>query len=491
MGFGITAESDWLRLLMGIAIRKGIGEIYSTSLALAAGKSISFELTITPVVKDGYWGFINSVRDRWHVNGLTMHRPVFWGYKRAKIDGDQEKVLKASLGHLGPIVVCITPWQRLQPDAAEIKTSRYPKLISGAQPALGKCPDFDVGTFLTFKHREKYWESMEKEVNYLKKAIPDIKIIQAMHPAMEAVYKPLKEKWPIAKDVIRKADRSDFESPVFSKAWLGDMIAKDWGVLYYAPKANSPQLENILVSIKRVVDEIGMDGIYVDEFSFVFPNRNGYSRYDYSRWDGYSVDLDDKGQVSHLKSDNGFITAPAQYQIVNEINKRKKFFLGNTPSASRGLSSMPNFRFVEGGNGTYLFPSIHLSPCPLVYGNLSNNANLKAVMEDARECLKFGTIYSPKDINLLLPDDKNFVSKLYPLTVREIGPGWVIGDERIATIISGSYQLRQARGKINLYRYDDSGKLINNKPVTQFITGKLLQIDVPKNGLVIAESIGE
>jgi len=487
-GFGITAESDWLRLLMSLAINKGIGEIYSTSLALESGKSITFEMTITPVVKDGYWGFINSVRNRWQVNGVTMPRPVFWGYKKAKIDGNQEQVIKASLSHLGPIILCIPPWQRLQPDATEVKAGKYPKLIPGAQPAPGKCPDFDVATFLSYKHREKYGESLKKEVDSLRKAIPNIKIIQMMHPAMEVVYKPLKEKWPIAKDLIRQADEKAFESTFYSKTWLGDMIAKDWGVLYYAPKVGSPQFTHIFSSINWSLDEIGLDGIYADEFSFAGPYRN-YSRYDYTQWDGHSADIDDTGKVIHFKSDNGFTTIPAQAQIVNEIRKRNKFFLGNTASASRVLNNIPHFRFVEGSNGTYLLPSIHLSACPLVYGNMSDNASLKEIMEDVRECLRFGTVYSPKDINLLLPDENNFVSKLYPITVREIGPGWVLGNERIATIVSGKYVFPKAKGRINLYYYNEAGLLAEYKPAVPISTSKPFQVDVLKNGVTIVELV--
>jgi hypothetical protein len=487
-GFGITAESDWLRLLMSFAIHKGIGEIYSTSLALEAGKTIAFEMTITPVGKDGYWGFINSVRNRWHINGITMPRPVFWGYKKANIDGNQEQVVKASLGHLGPIILCTSPWQRLQPDASEVKVGRYPKLIPGAQPAPGKCPDFDVATFLSYKHREKYGESLKKEVDSLKKAIPNIKIIQMMHPAMEVVYKPLKEKWPIAKDLIRQADGTAFESTFYSKTWLGEMIEKDWGVLYYSPQIGSPQFKHILSSINWSLDEIGLDGIYADEFSFAGPFRN-YSRYDYTQWDGHSADIDDTGKVIHLKSDNGFSTIPVQAQIVNEIRKRNKFFLGNSASASRVLDNIPHFRFVEGSNGTYLLPSIHLSACPLVYGNMSDNSNLKEIMEDVRECLKYGTVYSPKDINLLLPDENNFVSKLYPITVREIGPGWVLGNERIATIVSGKYLFPKAKGKINFYYYNENGQLEDFKTIRPDSVGKPFDVYVLKNGITIAELV--
>ena len=489
-GLGITAETDWLRLLMGLRVRKGIGEIYSHTLALGAGKSIHFDLTITPVEKDGYWEFINSVRNRWMVNGITMPRPVFWNYKKAKIDGNQEEVIKSSLGHLGPIIVCIPPWQRFASDLHEVKAKTYPKLPADKPRAPGNCPDFDVSAYLKFNHREKYWAAFKKEVSLLRKTIPNIKIIQMTHPAMAVVYKPLKERWPMAGDMILLPDGNAFESSVYSKAWLGDVTKQDWGVLYYVPKVGSPQFENVLSSIKRGLDDIGLDGIYVDEFSFVGLHR-GYSRYDYRQWDGYSVDIDGRDQINHFKSDNAFVTIPSQIQIINEVKQRNKFFLGNTPPSSRELNRINHFRFAEGGNGTHLFPSMHLSICPLILGNLSDNSSLKVIMEDVRECLKFGTIYSPHDINLLLPGDKNFVCKLYPITVREIGPGWVIGDERIATIISGTYKWLHVKGKINLYYYDDQGKLSIVKSAIPVSDKKTLQIDVLKNGLTIAEMTRE
>lgn len=486
VGLGVTAESDWLRLLMGLAVRKGVGEIYSNSLGLGPGKSIKFELTVTPVVKNGYWGFINSVRNRWQVNGVTVKRPIFWTYKKARIAGSQEDIIKASLGHLGPITLCITPWQRLQPDASEIRAGAYPRLPAGRSVVPGGSPDLDIASFLTFKHREKYWGALRREVELIRKAIPDVKVIEMMHPAMEVVYKPLKERWPIASDRITGQDGTVFESSVFSKAWLGDMTTKDWGVLYYAPKVGSPQLENILLSMRRGLDEIGLDGMYVDEFSFAGINR-GYDRYDYNRPDSYSVDLDEKGRVLRSKSDNAFVTEPAQVQIVNEIRKRNKIFLGNTPPASRALNNMPVFRFAEGGNGPHLMPSMHLSASPLILGNMSDNSSLKEIIADVRECLRLGLIYSPKDINLLLPDDKNFVSKFYPITVREIGQGWVIGDERIATVISGSYNLPNRKSNIYLYRYDETGRLIERKTATPAIIGRLFRVDVPERGMVIAE----
>ncbi len=133
-GFGVTAESDWLRLLMGLRVRGGVGEILSETLALAPGKSVDFRLSIEPVTDGGgYWSFINGLRDRWGVNGITNERPMFWGYARAENDDPDERVAE-SLAHLGPITVVLGPWQRLEPDAKTVRAGRAPKLRK-ARPA--------------------------------------------------------------------------------------------------------------------------------------------------------------------------------------------------------------------------------------------------------------------------------------------------------------------------------------------------------------------
>jgi len=490
-GFGVAAESDWLRLLLGMKARQGVGEIYTRNLALAAGKSVEFELTLTPVTGGGgYWTFINELRRRWEIPPLTMQWPIFWGYAKAPNTRDPVEAKAKALKGLGPICLCIGPWQRLAPDAYVVRENRYPRLPEGAPRAPGKSPDLDVDAFLTFAHREQYWDSLKQEVDQIRAAAPEAKIIQMLHPAMEVVYKPLQDRWPIAADAIRVPSGEAMESAHYSKAWVGDMVERDWGVLYYVPRPGSAQLEANLAGMRRAMDELGLDGIYSDEFSFAFWSR-GYSRYDYSRWDGYSADLGAEGKVSQLMADNGFITEPAQLQMLNEIASRGKFFLGNGGPALRSHTRFPHHRFVEGGNGSHTYASNHLAPVPLVLGNMGDTGTMQGVFESVRKCLQFGCVYSPMAVNLQLKGRDNFVCKLYPITVTELGPGWVVGRERIATIESRIFSWPHGGGKVKLYRYEASGNLMPETPIVSVTAGQTLKIQVPDKGLVVAESVGD
>lgn len=104
-GAGITAESDWLRLLMATRTRGGVAELYSDTLALAPGCCVDFALSIAPVRDGGYWGFINGVRSRWGLNGLPLRSPVFFYHARANDAADARERAQRSLGHLGPVMV--------------------------------------------------------------------------------------------------------------------------------------------------------------------------------------------------------------------------------------------------------------------------------------------------------------------------------------------------------------------------------------------------
>jgi len=484
-GFGLVAESDWLRLLMELRAPAGVGEVFTTSLALAAGSSIDFELTIAPVEEGGYWRFINGVRERWGLNGIRQERPVFWGY--AKAAGlDAADAARRALGNLGPITVVLGPWQRLQVDADVLRPGGYPKLPADAPRAPGACPDLDVDAFTTFAHREPAFEALKAEVVAIREAVPDIRLMQMLHPSMEAVYRPLQGRWPFASEAIQTAAGGTFEDAFYSKAWLADWVQKDWGVLYYVPRPGSAYLHYLLAGMDRALDELQLDGLYSDEFSWAYGTR-GYSRYDYSRWDGYSADLDPEGKVLRLKSDNAHVTESCQLQMIDHVLRRGRYFLTNGGCALRSVCQQPHARFIEGGGGSGSMGYAHLSPVPLILGNMGDETTRAGVLASVRECLRHGCLYSPTAVNLLLEGPDNFVCKLYPMTIDELGPGYIIGRERVVAMASRSFAWPAEWPRVRQYRYDAAGTLVA-PPAEAERTGDTLEVQVPDGGLVIVEA---
>ncbi len=487
MGVGITAESDWLRLLMEIRCRRGIGQIFTRTLALAPGTSIDFDLTLAPTAQGGYWNFINAQRERWGVNGRTMARPFFFSYAAAPGISDPVERARRSLGNLGPLTVAAGGWLGLESDAHAVAAGAFGEASLAPQsPEAAR----EVDRFLSFDHRKTAQEQFKSEVAAIHAACPEVKVVQKMHPAMEAVYRPLLERWPIAGEAILTAGGKPFEDTGYSRAWLRNYADHNWGVYYFVPRPGSIYLRELLRREAISMDD-GGDGIYCDEFAWA-SNGRAYSRYDYSRWDGVSADLDAQGKVLRLKSDNGQVTESAQIQIANAALSRGKFFLGNGGPALRSTTSLPGHYFMEGGNGLSWFPRTHLTAAPLVFGNFGDSKSLAGIIAAVRQCLSVGTLYSPgAGIHLLLKGPDNFVSKLYPMTVMEIGPGWIRGKERLATIVSGHYQWPTPGARMRVYSYDAQGNRIENANSILLLTGSDLALQVPKNGLVIAEVVSQ
>ena len=129
----------------------------------------------------------------------------------------------------------------------------------------------------------------------------------------------------------------------------------------------------------------------------------------------------------------------------------------------------------------------HLCTVPLVLGNLGDRRSTKGVFESVKLCLSNGCIYSPSAVNLLLDGPDNFVCKLYPITVREIGPGWVKGEERLATTVNAKYDWPGRAGRVRIYRYESDGSLASRNETVSMRADDALDVDVPKDGLVIGE----
>lgn len=500
-GLGITLESDWLRLLSRLRHSGGVGEIFSRDLALKPGASIDFTLTITPVAKGGYWQFINSVRQRWGVNGGTAERPLFWlvAWQKGK---DIQDTIQKSLGHLGPVY--FVNWGRLDKKQAKyywvsqayddntVILDQYPRLPETAPRTKGKMPDLDVKQFLTFKHRERYWNWNKDFNRIVHDNFPQIKVLMGIHPAIRPVYKPEWKRWPWANEALIWHNGEIFNDGYYSRAYLGDKVNEDWISGYFIPRKDTPYFNSYINSIKRVLDWCKSDGLYNDEFSW--NGGRAYSRYDYRNWDGYSVTLDDNGKIIHFKTDNGMTTEYAQVQVVSEVHKRNKYFLGNGIAGVRSVNNLKAIRFCEAGNGVSTWGRAHLSTVPLLYANFGD-ARVKMTSEnlfkDVKSAVESGCSYSPTWSNLALKGPDNFVCKLYPLTIMSIWPGTLIGKERLITTRSGSFKWHDKDFKVKLYVYDDKGELKNRSDLPQMAVkaGNEIKLEVPKNGMIIAEVI--
>ena len=66
-----------------------------------------------------------------------------------------------------------------------------------------------------------------------------------------------------------------------------------WINLMPQPEMGNARYKQMLEQIDYVINEVGFDGIYIDQFNPTL--RDGVS---YDRWDGYSITMDKTGKIT-------------------------------------------------------------------------------------------------------------------------------------------------------------------------------------------------
>lgn len=467
-GCAFIPEDDNSELVLDAVNNAGVMEIFSKVLALAPGKSFTLHYSINAVPKGGYWSMINDLRRRRGIGRCGVERPLFWGAEIPNEKGlNTAQRIKKYLGTLGPITIAFSPWLNLL-DRDAIRAPRKPGVS-------------------VFEHQEQIRlvnrKKLADKVRLYRKLLPNVKIMLIFHAAQGITYMPEFHKNPLRVSAILNADGTPYRHAGYDAVTL-PKNSKDWSMVYYLPLPGTPLYTRIMQDVDYFLAR-GVDGFYCDEYSFRTP-RN-YRRYDYSAWDGFSADLDENGRVKALKSDNCLTTIPFKSALEQRTTASGKMLFGNGGECGRLVPSSSMHGFVEGTSSIYM-PKAHLLHVPLILGNFGTQNTLPGVFKAVREALQQGCVYSPHNrTNWVLRGADNFVCKLYPITVTEIGPGFVAAKERFITRRSGTFNWTEAAGKkAELFVYNVQGIRIDKGKTAVVSQGKIT-LEVPKDGLVIAE----
>jgi len=205
---------------------------------------------------------------------------------------------------------------------------------------------------------------------------------------------------------------------------------------------------------------------------------------------------------------------------------------GNAAGDSSAIRHRPIVRFWEGCEESS-YTSTHLSTAPMSLGwydgytkevlednipkssdfwrtwdNCTGLACDKNVFEDIKETLSFGLLYfsyyNPsfsdwslqRHQTLTLP---SLLTHMFPITVRDIRPGTISGDERIITLHSGSYRFTEDHGSSmsdaasqnttgRLFCYTGGGAAVAAKSVLAASDGTFA-VAVPADGACVLELI--
>ncbi|MFH1009417.1 MAG: hypothetical protein V1800_18225, partial [Candidatus Latescibacterota bacterium] len=137
-------------------------------------------------------------------------------------------------------------------------------------------------------------------------------------------------------------------------------------VLVYAAPGNG-QMKYWLDQARFLMEDVGLDGVYVDQFSLAFSATPDYSdptrvsqRYSYEKWDGVTVDMDPAtGRIIRRYTDGAWVGAGARKALVEYVLSQGGTVVANTHCAVEELQSDSVIRVSE---AEWVFDPLALVP---------------------------------------------------------------------------------------------------------------------------------
>ena len=234
--------------------------------------------------------------------------------------------------------------------------------------------------------------------------------------------------------------RQRFPDALPLNAW-GEPVAYRTGWLYCVlPQLGNSVGKRLMQMLDLYVDELGFDGIYLDEWD------HSRARVSYGHSDGVSALLDEQGSIVRKIGFVPILSKEFHVAFAGELMKRNAVIFANQFDDTLAAAQLPIVHFAEpAAYDSYLLRAAQLSRSPLSL-HVKPWTNL---FETVREFLKRGVLTCYYWYYL---HGDHVLKRCYPITVREIRPGVVIGDDRIITCAGGSFTLGHTR-PLRVYVY--------------------------------------
>ncbi len=386
-GLALLAEDDVLRVQATAFRQPERFGLSDDRLALAGGDAVTLEWSLYPTPGGDYWDFVNAVRRNWDVN-FTIPGPFVFG---AGIYAGWEPEEYAQ-------------WMR----------SRNIKIVCGG---IAKYADglYAHGTGILFAPEfianERDWISKMRE------AAPETLPLCYFH-SFCCTEPDGEEKY--ADSRLLNAQGEHVGYPYRYRLPL------------YVPTRENSYGQSLWGFVDTILDTIGAAGIYWDEMS--------HSVLWYAEdmaWDGVSAVIDpDTHEVIRTFTSVPLITQPLKLDIIEHVRERGCFLMANGQATTRTMTRQQIVRFVE----TNTFSAVvntHLG-CPLGLGNHHGDDTPGESAGNARGILQQSALYYGH-YYVREPAQWNFYEPMFPFTPVELREGMVIGEERIATAVSGRF----------------------------------------------------
>jgi hypothetical protein len=316
---------------------------------------------------------------------------------------------------------------------------------------------------------------------------------QAQTKLMEQspLYGPWADSWPRTPD-----GRAVVDTYYGYKSYLMNMMTY--------PVIGNHQYDFMKWQVDYLMDEIGCKGIYIDQFDIGY-NLKAAGRPDYSKWDGHTVDLDSRGEITLKYTDETLAGASARAGLVKHIIGKGGLVVTNGHSCARETTGLPILSFTEtewacsdprqlvetvqpmivsdAAAGHLASPiGLGIRPTGIFQGNPYAQEHFAEIVHKwVITLLRNGTLYYYYMSNIPSTGpgagEYGVINYMFPFTPVELHSGWLVGKERTLTAISGKYDWKHSDKPVCLV-FDLKGRRVENPEVTMVRKGRSWQVDL-------------
>ncbi len=284
------------------------------------------------------------------------------------------------------------------------------------------------------------------------------------------------ESNPYADSVLRTADGRMVADTLHEKEPF-------LGLLLYPAEGNQ-RYKRYFEQIDFLMDQVGFNGIYIDQFSLGWGPLERWDRRTMDKWDGHTVDIDERtGQVLRKYTDCGAgrRECPGRSAQVHPSQRRQSGRQqlsvrprnpepAGLPLRRDGERLLRSVDLPEGKTARVLLPGQgtsgqpnHPRAAPGRWGQKGEEHWAEFITKAVIAGLRNGLLYYY--YTGYIPEsgpgagDYGPVNHMFPFTPIELHSGWLLGQERIIACISGTYRWPHKEAPV-CHRFDLKGREI-------------------------------
>ena len=431
----LLAQDDVFRVQNVQYCRDGAFGIRTDGLALKPGEPRTVEWSIYPAASCDYYDFVNAVRRDWDVNfpiagSFNLSMNLFCRY-----NAEQAQKLVKDFG-LSMNSFGVHMWSHLRGKYSEYHDNIFGMGFNSPKVRVR------VNSKKSILEDPRVMHEFERTgIANARRFTPELKVLTYMHNQICVAADD--DKYEDCRMVNAKGVKMNYNGGPTEKIFV--------------PTKDNLYGRDFIKLVDWTLDNFDLDGIYHDELN----HCNSRKYYGTNMWDGATVELDDAHNVKRKTSFVCLLKLGFTLDLFDHIlNKRGKILVGNFSPETRSERRFHFPHFEETYSSRWIALS-HLYT-PIQLGDMLTYANTpKDMAADQRIAIKRGALYYHYCGGTGCP---SLSSKMFPFTPIELHGGWLVGQERILTAVSGDFGWRGEKPDVEVFVFDELGREVPGYP---------------------------